>query len=215
MHPERHLKLRGVVSDSSLLDDNTASNRNRPSRSRQFVEELRREFLYTEKRARDIIFNEAEAALKDAASPLTVSRLTREAAARGRVKAAAAAFEFANWETAAKASVNAMLAAQALLDREGAPIPVSIAAQATEVAALVPGFRDVTEAYLLETVIRRTGDVTARDHTALAHALFRQFDPSVPMEDMEDRVVFLLAMLADRVAVSEGCVYRVINSAGV
>ena len=107
-----------------------------------------------------------------------------------------------------------MLAAQALLGRDGAPIPVSIAAQATEAAALVPGFRDVTEAYLLEAIIRRTGDVTPRDHTALAHALFRQFDPSVPMEDMEDRVVFLLAMLADRVAVTEGCVYYVLDSAG-
>jgi hypothetical protein len=212
MYPERHLQSEAGVFESSLLDNNTAIKTNRPSRSRQFVHVLRREFLYTEKRARDIIFNTAEAALKDAACPQTVSRLTREAGVRGRTKAEVAGFELANWETAAKASVNAMLAAQALLGREGSPIPVTVAAQATEVAALVPRFRDVTEAYLLETIIRRTGDVTVRDHTALAHALFRQFDPSVPKEDMEDRVVFLLAMLADRVAVSEGRVYCALES---
>jgi len=41
--------------------------------------------------------------------------------------------------------------------------------------------------------------VTVRDHRALAHVLFRQFDPEVPIGDLEDRVVILLARLADRV----------------
>ena len=43
------------------------------------------------------------------------------------------------------------------------------------------------------------GNVTTRDHKALAHALFRQFDPGVPLYDLEDRVVILLARLADEV----------------
>jgi hypothetical protein len=68
------------------------------------------------------------------------------------------------------------------------------------VAALADDYRDRAEAFLLETIISRLGDVTVHDHTPLAHALFRQFDPCVPMHDLEDRVAILAARLADRVA---------------
>ncbi len=78
-------------------------------------------------------------------------------------------------------------------------IPPGITAQATPVAGLRDGYQDITEAFLLETVVRRLGDVTTRDHRSLAHALFRQFDRDVPIEDLEDRVVILLAQLADRI----------------
>ena len=39
----------------------------------------------------------------------------------------------------------------------------------------------------------------ASDHTALAHALFRQFDSNISMEDQEDRLAILLAMLSERI----------------
>ena len=74
-----------------------------------------------------------------------------------------------------------------------------ITAQAAPVAGLRDDFRDRTEAFLLAVLIERLGDVTVRDHRALAHVLFRQFDPGVPVGDLEDRVVVLLAQLADRV----------------
>ena len=74
-----------------------------------------------------------------------------------------------------------------------------ITAQATPVAALKPRYQDISEAFLLRFLIDRLGDVTTRDHTALAHVLFRQFDRGVPLEDLEDRVVILLAQLADDV----------------
>jgi hypothetical protein len=78
-------------------------------------------------------------------------------------------------------------------------VPRDITAQATPVAIVRDEFKDTTEAFLLEILIRRLGDVTVRDHRALAHVLFRQFDREVPIEDLEDRVVVLLARLADRV----------------
>ena len=61
---------------------------------------------------------------------------------------------------------------------------------------------------LVEFLILTLGDVTTHDHTALAHALFRQFDPSVSMEDLEDRVVMLLARLADRIAIGADGSYQ-------
>ena len=85
--------------------------------------------------------------------------------------------------------INAMLAAGVLLTDNGTRIPTGIAALGTAIAGLNEGYQDRTEAYLLEFLIRNLGDVSTRDHRALAHALFRQFDRNIPMEDLEDRVV--------------------------
>jgi hypothetical protein len=188
----------------------TPATTSRFSRSRQMCDCLRKEFLYSEKRARDVLFRAIEEIVeersRDGRSPQMLSRLTREAVARARQQAEAAGFEFGHWETAGKAVIKAMLSAGTLLTPDGEPIAPGITAQATPVGALTDRCRDVTEAFLLQVLIERLGDVTTRDHTALAHALFRQFDRAVPLEDLEDRVVILLARLADEVELA-GDVY--------
>lgn len=181
-------------------------------RSGQMVNCLRRGLLYTEKRAREFLFQAIEQLVNRSASghrcaPLIVSRLGREAAGAARRAAEKAGYGFRKWDTASKAVINAMLNAGVLLTHGGAAIPPGITGQATEVVALQQGYRDLTEAYLLEFLIRELGDLTTRDHTALAHALFRQFDPSVPLDDLEDRVVVLLASLDGRVKLSEDGAY--------
>jgi hypothetical protein len=180
---------RGAASASSV----------RFSRSRQMGDCLRRELLYSEKRPRDILFREIERIVSEATDggePKILSRLTREAAARARQHAEHTGFQFGLWDTASKAVVKAMLCAGVLLASDGEPISPGITAQASPVAALKDRFQDLTEAFLLRVLIDRLGDVSTRDHTALAHALFRQFDRGVPLEDLEDRVVILLAQLA-------------------
>ena len=167
-------------------------------RSAQMINCLRQHFLYSEKRARDLLFQAVEDLVPT--GPRMVSRLTREATARARLCAHAERYEFAAWEAAAKAVINSMLAAGVLLGPGGEPIRPGVAAQASDVIALQAGYRDITESCLLEFLIRTLGDVTTRDHTALAHALFRQFDPNIPMEDLEDRVAVLLARLAGGIA---------------
>ena len=199
-------------SESTASGTNTEGNANRFSRSRQMVDALRQEFVYSEKRARDILFGEIEAVLQQHGPSPIVSRLTREAAARGRQRAQQIGYELSNWETAAKTTIQAMLGAGVLLTRDGQSIPFTIAAQATEVVGLADNYRDITEAYLLEFLIRKLGDVTTRDHTALAHALFRQFDRNIPMGDLEDRVAVLLARLSDRIRLAERGVYYVLGS---
>jgi len=169
-------------------------------RSRQMADCLRSDLLYSEKRPRDLLFRViAEIVAEHSGDPVIVSRVTREAAARAQQLAQAAGFVFGHWETASKAVVKAMLCAGVLLATDGSAILPGITAQATPVAGLRHSCVDITEAFLLEVLIRRLGDVTTRDHTALAHALFRQFDPGVPLEELEDRVVILVAQLADRV----------------
>jgi len=163
---------------------------------------LRGELLYSEKRPRDRLFDAIEALVGNSPG-LPILRLTREAAAAARAASEQSGFGFGNWDVTSRAVVNAMLHAEVLLDRAGRPIPPGIAAQAAPVHGLAPENRDVTEAFLLEFLIRRMGDVTVRDHTALAHALFRQFDKQVSRDEMEDRVVLLLARLADRLELSQ------------
>lgn len=184
----------------------------RPLRSGQMVQCLRESFMYSEKRARDILFGTIEKLIETAGdSPFILCRLTRELASRAHQDAEAAGFEFSNWDAAANAVVHAMLNAGVLLMHDGSPVPVGIAAQATMIVALKEDYRDLTEAYLLEFLIRKLGDVTTRDHRAVAHALFRQFDPSISMDDFEDRVAVLMATLADRVALNEAGAYAVRN----
>jgi hypothetical protein len=173
---------------------------------------LRESFVYCEKRARDLLFSAIENAVAEcqaSGAPPMLARLTREAARQAHEIARQAGFEFSNWEIASRAVVNAMLGAGVLVTGSGAAVRPDITAQATCIAGLKKGFRDLTEAYLLELLIRKLGDVSTRDHKALAHALFRQFDERVPLADLEDRVAILLAMLSGRVALRKDGRYAI------
>jgi hypothetical protein len=179
------------------------------------VDCLREHFIYSEKRARDFLFAAVESLLETAAEPPILSRLTRSASVRARQDAAASGFEFSNWDTASNAVIQAMLNAEVLLTHGDSTVPLGVAAQATPVVGLKQDYRDLTEAYLVEFLIRKLGDVTTRDHRAVAHALFRQFDPGISMDYFEDRVAMLMATLADRVTLNEVGVYTVRSKFGM
>jgi hypothetical protein len=181
------------------------------SRSAQMVECLRRDVLYSEKRVRDRLFAALEIALAQSSAPPILSRLVRDAANYARREAVKDAFAFSNWEIAARAVSNAMLGARTFLAPNGEPLEPGVCAQATVVASLKDGYRDLTETFLLEFLIGRLGDIATRDHVALAHALFRQFDSRVPLADLEDRVVLLLARLHDRVTLREDGTYALLH----
>jgi len=169
------------------------------SRSREMADCLRRELLYSEKRPRDTVFRTIEQILAEqdrTGEHRTLLRLTRDAVSRAAQDASSAPVR---WDVTGKTVVKAMVGAGVLLTPKGEPVPMGIVAPATPVATVRDQFEDITEAFLLETLIRRLTDVTIHDHRALAHALFRQFDRSVPLDDLEDRVVVLLARLVDRV----------------
>lgn len=193
-----------------------ASGAQSPARSLQMINCLRDRFLYSEKKARDIVFRVLEDILR-ASHPtgryLILSRLSREVANEARREAQSVGFEFSNWDTASKAVINAMLAAGVLLTDNNAHVSTGITALGTRITGLTEGYRDLTEAYLLEFLIRSLGDVSIRDHKALAHALFRQFDRSISMEDFEDRVAILLSTLASRVTLREDGAYAVLADA--
>lgn len=170
---------------------------------------LRGAFLYSEKRARDCVFVAAETALADLDTAPTLATLIRSTLQAARAHAALIQYELLNSETVTRAVFNAMLQADVLLGTDGHSIRVDLRAYAARVSSLAPDFRNETESFLLEFLIGSLGDVTARDHLALAHVLFRQFDPNVPVTELEDRLVTLLAGLNDRVELSRSGMYVV------
>ena len=196
------------------------------ARSRQMMDCLRQQWLYSEKRPRDIVFlalerllperpplrqerqppRQQRQPLRQQPQPMMLAQLTREAAALARDLSAQHDVAFDNWDSCARAVMKTLLLAEALRTPAGDVIVAGVSAPAALVGALQEDYRDAAEAFLLECIIRLLGDVTTRDHTALAHALFRQFDSRVPIEHLEDRLVILMARLADRLTLS-GDVY--------
>lgn len=188
-----------------------AVNRNTPqyARSAQMMAALRAAFLYSEKRARECVFASAEKALASSERVPTLSALIRSTLHLARVHAASIGYELANSETVTRAVFNAMVRAGALLGLNGQPISSGVRSYADHVEGFAEDYRDLTESFLLEFLIEALGDVRPRDHLALAHVLFRQFDTNVPVTDLEDRVVTLLANISDRIDVCDSGTYVV------
>lgn len=177
------------------------------ARSRQMIDALRREWIYSEKRPRDVVFLAVERLVREQ-PPMMVSQLTREAAPLAREIATQSGVVFDNWEACTRAVVRTLLMAETLHAPGGEVIRFDITSQASLVGSLRLDFCDAAEAFLVASIIRSLGDVTTRDHTALTHVLFRQFDQRVPIDQLEDRLAILMARLADRVAL-DGDVYIV------
>jgi len=177
------------------------------ARSVQMSAILREAFLYSEKRARDCVFQAAENALANLEIAPTLASLIRLALEGARVHAKSIQYDLLNSETVTRAVFNAMLQAGVLLGTDRQPIPVDLRAYASPVSSLAPDFRNETESFLLEFLVAALGDVRTRDHLSLAHVLFRQFDPAVPMADLEDRLVMLFARLSDRIELSPSGTY--------
>jgi hypothetical protein len=177
------------------------------ARSAQMASALRTAFLYSEKRARDCIFAAAETVLVNAAQAPTLAMLIRSTLQAARDRARLIQYDLLNSETVTRAVFNAMLRADVLLALDGNSIRVDLRAYATRVRSLAPDFRTQTEAFLLEFLIGTLGNIGIRDHLALAHVLFRQFDQNVPMTDLEDRLVTLLAAMDDRIELSNSGFY--------
>lgn len=170
------------------------------------IQLLRRSLLYSEKRVRDVLFRAVAEILSTAranGTAISLSRLTREAAVLGSQRGVQARIDSINWAMAAKAVLNTMLKAGVLLNSNGEVLVNGVGVQAAMVSGVRDGFERVSEAFLLEFLIRKLGDVSERDHKALAHALLRQFDPGVSMEELEDDLVSLLAQLTGSVEVNE------------
>ena len=112
---------------------------------------LRQNLLYSEKLVRNVLFRAIEQVLLDnrnQAGAITFSRLVREASIRGRRDGETARIDGISWDMSARAVLNMMLNAGALLDRFGNPVPPGVAAHAAPIAGLHSECERLSEAYL-------------------------------------------------------------------
>lgn len=159
---------------------------------------------------RDLLFRAVRQEMtwrKESQSAVMLARFAREIEALGREWGPAAGVESNNWHMPIKAVINTMIRAGVLLDIDGEPIAAGVGANAAAIASVDDNFENRCEAFLVEFLIRRLGDVTVRDHRALAHALLRQFDPNVPMDDLEDHIAVLISRLEGKITLTEDGLY--------
>src|SRR5260221_4341496 len=121
--------VRWDINMDSLQPVTGAESSQRPSRSHQMIGCLRESMLYSEKRARDLLFNAVEQIVSTRAVPPIISRLARESAACARGAAQRARDPFSNSEPSSKAVIHAMLHAGVLLTANASPALAGLVAQ--------------------------------------------------------------------------------------
>jgi hypothetical protein len=174
------------------------------ARSGELIKCLENRKIYCEKRVRDIFFQILEETTKQG-NKLTVARLQQEFVSQaGQISDSRLNLEPRKWDKAANYMVKLLLLSEVLHDDQSQAIKRSDpAAMSKPVHGVAEGFRDVAEAYLLLCLVKDLGNITEDDHRAIAHALFRQFDQSVPLIDLEERVALLFALLKDEISKDE------------
>jgi hypothetical protein len=182
------------------------------ARTAEFRKRLTDLGIFCEKRDRDILFEALARLLKESPSP--ISRLRRElpkiAVEIAKERQLPDVPEF-------KRTVNfflkLLLMSGVLLNKDNKVIRRNLESEAASVARLDDSALDRAEQYLLEQIMKKS-DVKDREHWQLALAIFRQFDASVEIDGMLDRVAFLLVSLKDRFVLTEDGTYECVDTAG-
>ena len=176
------------------------------ARSAEFRKRLTDLGIFCEKRERDILLEALKRLLSGGPQPL--SRLRRELP---QVAHRIVVERSIDCKTEFKRIVNfflkLMLVAGALVRSDGAIIRRDLGSEAAEVAGFVESTLDVIELYMLEQILRKS-DVKDRESWQLALALFRQFDQSVEIDGMLDRVAVLTSKLVSRFILTDDGTYE-------
>jgi hypothetical protein len=103
--------------------------------------------------------------------------------------------------------LKSLLMSDVLLNQDNKVIRRNLEAEAASVVRLDDSALDKAEQYLLEQIMKKS-DVKDREHWQLALALFRQFDESIEIDGMLDRVASLVSSLKDRFVLTEDGTYE-------
>jgi hypothetical protein len=169
-------------------------------RTREIIDCLKAGLLYSPKDIRELFF----AALSDIgpslnSQPVRVNELSRRALKRATELASAENITFEFWLPATDATFQMLVAAGALIGVDGQALKPSIHWRAELVSSVDRDVRNKCEKFLLKYVIAKLGDVSLRDRTALAHALFKVSPRKKQLFELLERVDELLSSLRDEV----------------
>jgi len=162
------------------------------------IERLKELHLYSPKTIRDYIFNAISASAKALTAPILVTAFMRQAVNEAEKQAKSDGVDYLHWHAASDGVLNLLLGAGVFLDCDQEPIRPGLKARGTKLSAIADNFEDKSETHMLEQLILHVGDVTLRDRTPIAHALFKVDPKKKSIFDIQDRVDELMALLADR-----------------
>jgi hypothetical protein len=162
--------------------------------------------IFCEKRDRDVLLEAIGRVLKG--RPSLVARLRRElpkvaqqVALERNVCAKTDFTRIANF------FLKLLIVSGALLREGGSAIERNASAESAAATGLVENASDVLDSYLLEQILKKS-DVKDGEHWQLAHVLYREFDPSSPIDDKLDRIAVLIGGLSNRVDLSDNGTYE-------
>ncbi len=167
-------------------------------RTEQIIECLKDEGIYAAKDIRDYIFKALHTKIENASPALSLAQLKRKTLVAAEEEAKSAGVSFKYWYVATESVFKLMLLAGVLGDENGLPIVLGARPRVIKVAKIAPDFICICELFLLQHVLNTLKDVTERDCTALAHALFKEAPSKTTRDQMLDRVDQLFEKLGDR-----------------
>lgn len=182
------------------------------ARTAEFRKRLTDLGIFCEKRDRDILFEALARLLKQ--SPCPISRLRRELPiVAGEIAKERGLLDVPEFKRTVNFFLKLLLMSGVLLNQDNKVIRRNLEAEATSVARVDDSALDKAEQYLLEQIMKKS-DVKDREHWQLALAIFRQFDQSVEIAGMLDRVASLIGSLKDRFVLTEDGTYECTDTAG-
>lgn len=156
---------------------------------------------------RKYLFDAVELIFAEITEPITSSQLIVLARKKAKDSANNAGYNRSqNWEAIGDCFLRMMLSAKVLIKPDGTPILNGIGAYSKPVVKVLPDFRDLCEAFLLEHIIHKIGDIALNDVFALGLALYQKGgDDPTPKEEIIERTDILLQLLfdAERIAVDD------------
>jgi hypothetical protein len=167
--------------------------------------------IFCEKRERDILFEALKRILGESATP--ISKLRRELPRVAEEIAKDRGVSCNDFKRVVNLFLKLLLMADVLLGPSGEVVRRGVSAEAATVASLDDSALDRVEQYMLEQILKKS-DVKDREHWQLALAIFRQFDQSVEIDGMLDRVATLIAALGQRFILTDDGRYEYTEAVG-
>jgi hypothetical protein len=167
-------------------------------RTDQIIQCLKDAGIYAAKDIRDYIFKAAHAKVASSTPALSLAQLKRKTLVAAEEAAVSAGVSFKFWYVATESVFKLMLLAAVLVDENNLTVMLGARARLAKVTAIRPDFVSTCELFLLQYVLNKLQDITERDCTALAHALFKEAPSKTTRDKMLDQVDQLFEKLGDR-----------------
>jgi hypothetical protein len=164
-------------------------------RTQEMIGILKKAFVYSPSNIRRCVFV-AIREMKATLQHKTVAQFLREVKDRAKAQADTAGINFSYWPTAMTAILEMLLFSESLVGPDGKPIKRGLQARGTILTAIAEDFETKCELFLLTFLIQHM-QLTNKDRTSIAHALFKEGKAEKTHDQLEEQLDRLFTLLGD------------------